>query len=431
MMDADLAVYHTECAYDIDSDHRRKGALKRDIESLRERNGALGVIVASIRSLPESDVADIVSHIRVDDDLDALAESLRRSVNLPRQSDSQTLEADAFSIERKPALSNTSDARQYGHTSCLGLVTEDQDMSPWSPIVPVAPLGLSWTSVTNDVEFINHLMNLYFAWPHPFYQLFSRECFLFDMQKGRTKYCSALLVNAILACSCHFSDRIAARAVPDEPRSAGDHFFAEAKRILNEYETPDLTTVQALGIMSVREASYGRDSSGYQYAGRCLRMALELGIHLSITTAENPSISPSQTEVRRITFWGCFNLDTFISLWSVCVGRIPQLPRTAIDLDKPTVVKAIDSKPWIPYTDTIVNDSQLVGQPSHTHEYLKQYSLLSELISDANFMFYAPRERLNSRKLLDCYTKYQNWLMALPHCLRLKNSTLSYVLELQ
>ncbi|TKA64762.1 hypothetical protein B0A49_07973 [Cryomyces minteri] len=252
------AVYHTECAYDIDSDHRRKGALKRDIKSLRERNGALGVIVASIRSLPESDVADIVSHIRVDDDLDALAESLRRSVNLPRQSDSQTLEADAFSNERKPALSNTSDARQYGHTSCLGLVTEDQDMSPWSPIVPVAPLGLSWTSVTNDVEFINHLMNLYFTWPHPFYQLFSRECFLFDMQKGRTKYCSALLVNAILACSCHFSDRIAARAIPDDPRSAGDHFFAEAKRILNEYETPDLTTVQALGVMSVREASYGR-----------------------------------------------------------------------------------------------------------------------------------------------------------------------------
>ena len=296
------AVYHTECLYDIDSDHRRKGALKRDIESLKERNGALAVIVNSIRSSSETEVAEIVQQIRADENLEALAESLKRNILLPRRSGSQSLEADLSDIMGRPSLSRSGQTRHFGHTSSLGLVDED-DKSPVRALIP----SEAWTKVTRDAGLVGHLMALYFCWQHPVFVLLSKECFLHDMSKGRTKYCSPLLVNALLSVACGFSDRPELRTDPDDSKTAGDLFFAEARRLLFEDESSSLTTVQALALMGLREVSCGRDSSGFHYTGRCIRMAIELGLHLADV---NPALTPTEVEVRKITFWGCFTLDT-------------------------------------------------------------------------------------------------------------------------
>ncbi|KAI9880982.1 MAG: hypothetical protein M1830_009476 [Pleopsidium flavum] len=414
------AVYHTECVYDIDSDHRRKGALKRDIETLRERNGALGIIVASIRSSSEVEVADIVQQIRADENLEAIAESLKRSVTLPGRSDSQTLEGEFSDLMGKPSLDDSGETRHYGHSSNLGLVPHEDAL----PLRNNNP-SESWTRATQDAEFVGHLMGLYFCWQHPFYVLFSKECFLHDMARGRSKYCSPLLVNALLAAACAYSDRPEARTNPNDPKTAGDQFFAEARRLLFENENSSLTAVQALALMGSREASCGRDSSGFQYAGRCIRMALELGLHLCFKTAGNSDLSPTEIEVRKITFWGCFTLDT---AWAICIGRISQLPRTAISLEKPTIVDAIEYKPWKPYVDFNVPGAPGSEEPSHTHRILRQLSLLSEIVNDTVYMFYAPRERFTSKRLLDFYARYTRWYKALPECLKLDKTSLPQVL---
>ena len=130
------------------------------------------------------------------------------------------------------------------------------------------------------------------------------------MGRGGIEFCSAMLVNALLSLACHYSDRPAARTVPVGTLTASDHFFAEAKKELDRTEKPSLTTVQALGIMSIREASQGRDSNGYQYAGRCVRMAVEMGLHLSNIGS---GMRPAEAEVRKVTFWGVFNLETFVA----------------------------------------------------------------------------------------------------------------------
>jgi Fungal specific transcription factor domain len=125
------------------------------------------------------------------------------------------------------------------------------------------------------------------------------------MNRGRAKYCSSLLVNAILALACQFSEREEARG------SIADHFFQEAKRLLMaEGENPCLTSVQALALMSLREAGCGHNSSGWMYSGRAFRMALDLGLNLQL---EWEGLSPTETEVRKITFWGCFTLDKSVS----------------------------------------------------------------------------------------------------------------------
>merc|ERR1711971_799519 len=63
-----------------------------------------------------------------------------------------------------------------------------------------------WFRQPQDVEFVEHLLNLHFCWIHPFYHFFHREYFLHDMSRGNTEFCSALLVNAICSFACHYSD---------------------------------------------------------------------------------------------------------------------------------------------------------------------------------------------------------------------------------
>lgn len=64
-----------------------------------------------------------------------------------------------------------------------------------------------------------------------------------------------------------------------------------------------LTTIQALGLMSVREAGCGRDYESRFYAGQSTRLALEMGLHL-VRDSEDV-----ENAVRSATFWGAFSLD--------------------------------------------------------------------------------------------------------------------------
>jgi hypothetical protein len=300
------AVYRTECQYDADSDHRRKGALKRDIQSLQAQNNALDVIVASLRSLPEDEAVTLLRQLRDDSSLDMIASSLRTNVRLPDSYAPQTLEADFAQHMSRPTSGMTTMDSMSSTTSLSRQESTDEAYPPSETGPPSEPSAI-WFRQAQDADLVEHLLNLYLSWVHPFYHFFSRELFLKDMGQGRTEYCSAILVNAVMAIACHYSDRPAARTDPHNPMTAGDEFFAEAKRILDSDERSCLTTVQALGIMAIRECSHGRESNGYSYAGRCLRMALELGLHLS---AIGTGMRHTEMEARRITFWSVFNLET-------------------------------------------------------------------------------------------------------------------------
>jgi hypothetical protein len=271
--------------------------LKRDIQSLQQQNDALDVIVASLRSLPEDEAMSLLHNLRNESNPEMLAAALKSNVRLPHSFAPQTLEADfvdemSQSTDRLTVQTSAS-SRQHGEST-------DDERSP-------IERPTTWFRMPQDAEFVDHLLHLYFCWMHPFYQLFSKDYFLHDMSRGGTDFCSSLLVNAVLAVACHYSDRAISRRQPTDPTTAGDYFFAEARRLLERVEKPSLTTVQALGVMSLRETSQGRDSNGYQYAGRCVRMALEMGLHLSVTGS---GLRAHEIEVRKITFWGVFNLET-------------------------------------------------------------------------------------------------------------------------
>ncbi|KAH0592063.1 hypothetical protein MHUMG1_10196 [Metarhizium humberi] len=163
----------------------------------------------------------------------------------------------------------------------------------------------SWTSITGDINLVQHLLALYFCWEYPTFASLSKEHFLQDFQDGRQRYCSPILINALLALGCRFSTHPMTRANPNDPYSSGDHFFKESQRLFNqETDHHSLTTIQALGIMSIREASCGRDSESWYYAGQSIRLAVEMGLHRI-----QDGLDEDELAVQAATFWGAFALD--------------------------------------------------------------------------------------------------------------------------
>lgn len=204
----------------------------------------------------------------------------------------------------------------------------------------------SWTEVTDDQELIVHLMNMYFTWHYTYFTTLSKALFYRDFLLGKpppetkrkTEYCTPLLVNAMLALGCHFTSWPAARSNPSDSATAGNHFFKEAKRLMlmnDEHESPRLATVQALALMSVREAGCGREAKGWVYSGMSFRMAYDLGLNVDSAFL---NLDEQENDARRMTMWGCFLFDKCVLLSTVslllyslltALQVLVELPRTA------------------------------------------------------------------------------------------------------
>jgi hypothetical protein len=169
----------------------------------------------------------------------------------------------------------------------------------------VKPVTGAWTTINNDINLILHLLALYFCWEYPTLASLSKEHFLRDFRDGRHRYCSSLLLNALLALGCRFSTHPMTRENSQDSRSAGDHFFKESQRLFDqEMDHHSLTTIQALGIMSIREASCARGSESRYYAEQSIRLAIEMNLHHDHNEEDEDKL-----DVRLATFWGAFSLD--------------------------------------------------------------------------------------------------------------------------
>ncbi|CZR59534.1 uncharacterized protein PAC_09428 [Phialocephala subalpina] len=408
-----LDVYSSECHYDLDADHRRKGALKRDINHLSEKVSTIGSVLDAIRSGSEADADDIFQLIRASpgESHEKIAEMVRKMVK-NRTSDQPSVEPPSslegqllMDFHGKASMDKTGLSTHYGHTSHFLLQAPEEER-----LMTAEQVG-AWTNVTADSELINHLLEAYFSWSHPLYLLFSEELFYHGMRDNKPKYCTPLLVNSILAIGCHWSDRVEARADPNDPSTTGDHFFAEAKRLLAQNDnTTSLTIVQALGLMSLRQAMNNHDSSGRRYVAQMMSMAVELGLHLSSSAPAGGNFTPSEIAARRVTFWGCFVLET---IWAVCVGRLTTIPRTAIRLERPTLNPKLENTPWKPHGRSEPDLTRLT-QPSMKYTFLQQCSILIEILDDILRSFYAPRDRITSRKLQLYHEQLRGWYRNLP-----------------
>ncbi|EER25027.1 hypothetical protein D8B26_007617 [Coccidioides posadasii str. Silveira] len=448
------SVYHTPCIYDPNSDHRRKGVYKQDIDNLKNRNTTLQTLVEAILNYDEDDVLDLVRQMRSSDDLEAVAESIltRQSKKdgskseLPSRSDEDIAAFGVPQFESELAgriseLKLDGTVKYVGGTSNLIFLPASSDSDDSDPCLPglssAEPLDDSircWTTVTKSKELIRHLLTMYFTWHYPYFTTLSKRLFYRDFVRGRpSEYCSALLVNAMLALGCHFSSWPATREDPNDSATAGDHFFREAKRLIlehDEHEKARLCNVQAFAIMSVREAGCGREGSGWVYSGMSFRMAYDLGLNVDATGIGSNRLNDQDIDARRITFWGCYLFD---KCWSNYLGRQPQLSGAQITVPKVDVFPDEDSEMWSPYTDVGVSQEHV--QPARTRAVALQISKLCEISSDLLSSFYNPipvnrhmgkQEEL--RRLSQLHTRLEAWRKDLPKEMEPKDGQLPQVL---
>jgi len=304
------------------------------------------------------------------------------------------------------------EARGHGQATILGPSFGMEER----PEAPHPNANQGWTSVTSDGAFVEHLMALYFCWEYPTFASLNKEHFLEDMRGGNPRYCSSLLVNALLAVGCRFSTQPNSRTDPDDGNTAGDHFFAEASRLLElETDRHSLTTIQALGLMSIREASCGRSSHSIFLSGQSIRLAIEMGLHFDVPDGDGDTAKVDHA-VRSATFWGAFSLD---QVWSMSIGRLPHFSRNAKLVTKPPIVEHIESTSWVPYTDDGAPLATAFTQPSNVRSVYKTFCELSEIVHKSLYMLYTPGKPVTSKSLNDVYTEYIRWYSEIPTTLRL------------
>ncbi|KAF4626739.1 hypothetical protein G7Y89_g11418 [Cudoniella acicularis] len=123
---------------------------------------------------------------------------------------------------------------------------------------------------------------------------------------------------------------------------------AEALRLLNaEKDRHVLTTIQALGLMSIREASCRRSSESLFISGQSIRLAIEMGLYMDRSEGESEEAEVEHA-VRSATFGGTFSLD---QAWSLSIGRLPQFSRDTKLVTKLAIIDHIEATHWIPYND--------------------------------------------------------------------------------
>jgi hypothetical protein len=437
------SVYGTDCIYDPNSDHRRKGVYREKVDSMKARNATLQVLVEAILNASEDDVSSVVNKIRSCDNLDSVAQSFMNQeadsgATTPEEIDEDDDDFLAVNGEKELARKmgelrfENGSVRFIGGTShliYLGAPQNDAvegDSQTEQQLISDDPVA-SWTQVTTDTNLITHLINMYFNYHYPYFTTLSKKLFFQDFMQGRTNvasrksttYCSPLLVNSMLALGCHFTDIPGGFGTPGDARTKGDHFFAEAKRLIldnDEFARPRLVTVQALALMSVREAGCGREAKGWVYSGMSFRMAQDIGLNLEVASADGEHMSEEEIDARKVTYWGCFVFD---KCWSNYMGRLPQLLKTSCNVSKFDISREEDSAMWSPLSDKGFDTS--LEQPSRVRSAALQLTSLCEISSDLMVFFYHPNHIGRSRgksaelkKLSEVHQRLEQWRKVLP-----------------
>ncbi|KAI0142576.1 hypothetical protein F4776DRAFT_612622 [Hypoxylon sp. NC0597] len=189
----------------------------------------------------------------------------------------------------------------------------------------------SWTTVSSDNTMLRVLLQIYFVFEYPFHPFFHKDMFLEDMLVGRRRFCSPLLVNAILGAAWHGYTRMKNRAEYWLPDNIGYRFLAEARRLFDLDQTnPTITTVQAAAIIHMTCIHNGIDEISWFYLYKSLEMAHNLSLF-------SPSLNEGKEwqVVAGTTAWCLFNWQTLATFHTFQPPIMKEPPtRPLPDLDE-------------------------------------------------------------------------------------------------
>ncbi|OTA65317.1 hypothetical protein K449DRAFT_421005 [Hypoxylon sp. EC38] len=201
----------------------------------------------------------------------------------------------------------------------------------------------SWTTVSSDNTMLRVLLQIYFVFEYPFHPYFHKDMFLEDMLVGSKRFCSPLLVNAVLGAAWHGYSRVKNRAEYWLPDNLGYRFLAEARRLFDlDQANPTITTVQAAAIINLICNHNGIDEISWFYTYKSLEMAQNMSLF-------SPGLDEGKEwqKVAGTTAWCLFNWQTIATFHTFQPPIIKEPPtRPLPDIDD---VSTYFGEIWVKY----------------------------------------------------------------------------------
>ncbi|KAH7318265.1 hypothetical protein B0I35DRAFT_238375 [Stachybotrys elegans] len=267
-----------------------------------------------------------------------------------------------------------------------------------------------WTSVSGDDQVMRSMLVRYFQYDYQWSPTFQKDHFLDDMLAGRTRFCSSLLVNAILAFASHTYTRASDRAEFWQPHNITYRFLAEAKRLWElAAAAPKLTTIQAGPILTLTYVLCGVDQLGLHYTKQAISMARARGLFDASSRPRGGRRQPA----RDFTAWALFTIQSQLS-WVLYEGPLmPEPPQ--VPLPDP-----LQDEGW--YGDFRVKyELDPIPYASHFPHLFRSHAKLSIILNAVAWRCFpgqGRRTEYSTKLALEAFRSLVDWYDQLPNSLK-------------
>ncbi|KAK6371230.1 hypothetical protein LTS17_008961 [Exophiala oligosperma] len=398
--------HNTECVKDENDDGRRRLAMKRKLSALENDRRLFDDLLATIRKTNTTQIEPLLKTIRNG----SSRHDIRAYLDCHFHPGS-----DAMQIE------NGFDKTPRAVRRPMRGRIQDVVNPPVS--VPAKP----WTTVTDDDDFVSHLISLWFTWAHPWWHWVDEKLFLNAMRTGddRGLICTPYLVNMILADAC-LLDTLADDG--SEPNKwIREQFYQEAKKGLDaEKGRVSMTVVATLGVQWTYLNTSGQDSLGNAvlYQQIFLSKDLERWRQKVLRSMDLPRGYLDDVMRSLDTLqWTLYTLNscTLLDFEKTQFLRPPSGPKPQSDHHKG------DNVDWTPYPQP---HTPVSFHP--TCHYRSFLCLIEMTARGERLVTKRTKEDADDaiRQLGELYVHIRNWNRTLPDCLHLDGRSSPHVIAL-
>lgn len=174
-----------------------------------------------------------------------------------------------------------------------------------------------WTKSGWPKSHVRELVDFVLEWDGMLFCLLWKDLFHRDFENGGTQYCSAALVNALLALTMRIKQqdpRMNQQVDFSHQRlnTSSDGFFADAMKLLpsNGGRPKNLADIQALGMLALYEASSDREAETQKLANEFAAAITELCLHEVPTQLKGTGYE----RVRAYTYCGAISLLRYAAI---------------------------------------------------------------------------------------------------------------------
>ncbi|KAF4993698.1 hypothetical protein FDECE_13338 [Fusarium decemcellulare] len=439
-----------DCVYEAEANETRAGAAKRKYDELQANKTAYERVFDALRSRSQVDAEAVLTKIRRGENVDDIARQIEYGDLLL-----QTALVPETTYRYEFPLSPSMPARLLSHSNpyLSSLIYEFAtppvtiSSGPFSSTKLGIPSGEAytpylkpyhaaeiidpqlsavvpskWTTVCSDDALMRRLLAAFFLQDHDWWTAFHKDYFLRDMAHMRDDFCSALLVNALLALSCNYYRGLSQRTEFWSHKTLGYRFLAEAKRLW-EYEQNEskLTTIHASLVFHIIYSGSGADKIGFAYMAQGCAIAHRIGLFKTPVIVESPRIR----HVRSYTAWALYSWQSLICFHYFRAPLVDRQPEVALPdpLQHPDWYGEI----WLRYP------LNRTVYPSHSADVFKARAEFAIILNELAHRLFGSSNSpgLSAAEIAQFYYRFTAWYGNLPLSLSPRQAVLPSHLKIQ